>query len=141
MAQAPAGGFRSVGSAVRLAKQETLTSWRHHYCHPDNLEKRALAETENLALGCKIRAEKLSAALMTLEATLQKGRPFFDYQKIEDLEEELVSALYAQRALEEQISPYKPQSSAPGVLIQSFIDSKNKVQGIEMEIRRLRYSF
>jgi S-DNA-T family DNA segregation ATPase FtsK/SpoIIIE len=59
----------------------------------------------------------------------------------EDLEEELVRALYAQRALEEQISPYKPQSSAPGVLIQSFIDSKKKVQGIEMEIRRLRYSF
>jgi hypothetical protein len=92
-------------------------------------------------LGCKIRAEKLLAALMTLQATLQKGRPFFDYQKIEDLEEELVSALYAQRALEERISPYKPQSSAPGVLIQSFIDSKKKVQGIEMEIRRLRYSF
>ena len=97
--------------------------------------------TGNLALGCKIREEMLLAAFMTLEATLQKGRPFFDYQKIEDLEEELVRALYAQRALEEQISPYKPQSSAPGVLIQSFIDSKKKVQSIEMEIRRLRYSF
>ena len=85
--------------------------------------------------------KKVRFCLMPVESTLQKGRPFFDYQKIEDLEEELVMALYAQRALEEQISPYKPQSSAPGVLIQSFIDSKKKVQGIEMEIRRLRYSF
>ena len=76
-----------------------------------------------------------------METNLQKGRPFFDYQKIEDLEEELVGALYAQRALEEQITPYKPQSLAPSELIQSFIDSKKKVQGIEMEIRRLRYSF
>ena len=78
---------------------------------------------------------------MTLQATLQQERPFFDYQKIEDLEEELVVALYAQRALEEQIAPYKPQASAPGILIQSFIDSKIKVQGIEMEIRRLRHAF
>jgi len=78
---------------------------------------------------------------MSMETNLQKGRPFFDYQKVEDLEEELVGALYAQRALEEQIAPYKPQSSAPAVLIQSFIDSKKKVQAIEMEIRRLRYSF
>ena len=76
-----------------------------------------------------------------MKATLEKGRPFFNYQKIEDLEEELVGALYAQRSLEEQIESYNPQSSAPGVLIQSFIDSKKKTQAIEMEIRRLRYSF
>ena len=141
MAQARAGGCRSVVRTERLPIRETFTSWRTHYCHPDNLENRAVAVTDNLALGCKIQAEMLLAAVMTLEATLQKGRPFFDYQKIEDLEEELVRALYAQRALEEQISLYKQQSSAPGVLIQSFIDSKKKVQGIEMEIRRLRYSF
>jgi hypothetical protein len=78
---------------------------------------------------------------MPVETTRQKGLPFFNYHKIEDLEEELVSALYAQRALEEQIAPYKLQSSAPSILIQSFIDSKKKVQGIEMEIRRLRYAF
>ena len=141
MAQARAGGCRSVVRTERLPIRETFTSWRTHYWHPDNLEKKGLAVTDNLASGCKIREEKLLGALMTLAATLQKGRPFFDYQKIKDLEEELVRALYAQRALEEQISPYKPQSSAPGVLIQSFIDSKKKVQGIEMEIRRLRYSF
>ena len=76
-----------------------------------------------------------------MKITLQKGRPFFNYQKVEDLEEELVSALYGQRALEEQIAQYNPQNSAPSELIQSFIDSKKKVQGIEMEIRRLRYSF
>ena len=76
-----------------------------------------------------------------METTLQKGRPFFDYQKIEDLKEELVSALYRQRALEEQIAQYNPQNSAPSELIQTFIDSKKKVQGIEMEIRRLRYAF
>jgi len=73
--------------------------------------------------------------------TLEKGRPFFDYQKIEDLEEELVKAIYDQRSLEEQIAPYEPQSSAPSWLIQLFIDSKKRVQSIEMEIRRLRYSF
>ncbi|MCP9903539.1 hypothetical protein KBY72_12835 [Cyanobium sp. BA5m-21] len=76
-----------------------------------------------------------------MKATLEKGRPFFNYQKIEDLEEELVSAMYAQGSLEEQIDSYNPQSSAPSVLIQSFIDSKKKVHVIEMEIRRLRYSF
>jgi hypothetical protein len=72
--------------------------------------------------------------------TLEKGRPFFNYQKIEDLEVELITALYAQRSLEEEIEPYKPQGSAPGLLIQSFIDSKKKVQAIEVEIRPLRYS-
>ena len=76
-----------------------------------------------------------------MEAKLQKGRPFFDYQKIEDLEEELVKAIYYQRSIEEQIAPYQPQRSAPSMLIQSFIDSKKRVQSIEMEIRQLRYSF
>ena len=76
-----------------------------------------------------------------MKTTLEKGRPFFNYQKIEDLEEDLVRALYAQRSLEEQIESYNPQSSAPSVLIQSFIDSKKKTQAIEMEIRHLRYSF
>ena len=79
--------------------------------------------------------------LQPVTTTLEKGRPFFNYQKIEDLEEELVRALYAQRSLEEQIEPYKPQGSAPSWLIQSFIDSKKKVQAIEIEIRQLRYSF
>ena len=79
--------------------------------------------------------------LQLVTTTLEKGRPFFNYQKIEDLEIELVTALYAQRSLEEEIEPYKPQGSAPSWLIQSFIDSKKKVQSIEMEIRRLRYSF
>ena len=76
-----------------------------------------------------------------MKTTLEKGRPFFNYQKIEDLEEDLVRALYVQRSLEEQIESYNPQSSAPSVLIQSFIDSKKKTQAIEMEIRHLRYSF
>ena len=76
-----------------------------------------------------------------MKATLEKGRPFFNYQKIEDLEEELVKAIYAQRSLEEQITSYQPQSSAPSALIQSFIESKKEVQSIEMKIRRLRYSF
>ena len=76
-----------------------------------------------------------------MKTTLEKGRPLFNYQKIEDLEEDHVRALYAQRSLEEQIESYNPQSSAPSVLIQSFIDSKKKTQAIEMEIRHLRYSF
>ena len=83
----------------------------------------------------------MELTIKPVTTTLEKGRPFFNYQKIEDLEEELVSALYAQRSLEEQIEPYKPQGSAPSWLIQSFIDSKKRVQSIEMEIRRLRYSF
>lgn len=76
-----------------------------------------------------------------MKTTLEKGRPLFNYQKIEDLEEDHVRALYAQRSFEEQIESHEPQSSAPSLLIQSFIDSKKKVQSIEMEIRRLRYSF
>ncbi len=76
-----------------------------------------------------------------MKTTLEKGRPFFNYQKIEDLEEELVKAIYAQRSFEEQISLFRPQRLAPSMLIQSFIDSKKRVQAIEMEIRGLRYSF
>jgi len=83
----------------------------------------------------------MALPLQPVTITFEKGRPFFNYQKIEDLEEELVSALYAQRSLEEQIESYEPQGSAPSMLIQSFIDSKKNVQSIEMEIRRLRYSF
>ena len=83
----------------------------------------------------------MALPLQPVTTTLEKGRPFFNYQKIEDLEVELVTALYAQRSLEEEIELYKPQGSAPSWLIQSFIGSKKKVQGIEMEIRRLRYSF
>jgi hypothetical protein len=79
--------------------------------------------------------------LQPVTNTLEKGRPFFNYQRIEDLEEELVKATYVQRSFEAQIAPYEPQGSAPSMLIQSFIDSKKKVQSIEMEIRRLRYSF
>jgi hypothetical protein len=63
-----------------------------------------------------------------VKTTLEKGRPFFNYQKIEDLEEELVKAIYVQRSLEEQIAPYHQRGSAPSVLIQSFINSKKKVQ-------------
>lgn len=79
--------------------------------------------------------------IQPVATTLEKGRPFFNYQKIEDLEEELVKAIYVQRSFEEQISLFQPQRLAPSWLIQSFIDSKKRVQVIEMEIRRLRYSF
>ena len=41
--------------------------------------------------------------LQPVTTTLEKGRPFFNYQKIEDLEEVLVNALYVQRSLEEQM--------------------------------------
>ena len=92
------------------------------------------------ALKCKLKI-RIVLRLQPMKTTLEKGRPFFNYQRIEDLEEELVKAIYVQRAFEEQIAPYKPQGSAPSCLILSFIDSKKKVQDIEMEIRRLRYSF
>lgn len=36
----------------------------------------------------------MALPLQPVTTTLEKGRPFFNYQKIEDLEEELVSALY-----------------------------------------------
>ena len=49
-------------------------------------------------------------------------------QKIKAMEEELVSALYKRRQLEEEILAFEPQSSAPSSLIKAFIQSKLSVQ-------------
>jgi hypothetical protein len=62
-------------------------------------------------------------------------------QTINVLEEELVSALYKRRQLEEEILVFVPQSSAPSDLIKSFIQSKLAVQDLESKIRMIRYSF
>ena len=67
--------------------------------------------------------------------------PYIDYHKIGILEEELVTAIYEQRSWEEEILSFVPQSSAPPHLIQSFTESKIRVQEIERKIRQLRYSF
>ena len=67
--------------------------------------------------------------------------PYIDYHKIGILEEDLVEAIYEQRTWEQEIMSFAPQSSAPSHIIQSFTESKIRVQGIERKIRQLRYSF
>ena len=67
--------------------------------------------------------------------------PYIDYHKIGILEEDLVAAIYEQRTWEQEIMSFVPQSSAPSQLIQSFTESKVRVQDIERKIRQLRYSF
>jgi len=67
--------------------------------------------------------------------------PYIDYHKIGILEEDLVEAIYEQRTWEQEIMSFVPQSSAPPHLIQSFTESKIRVQDIERKIRQLRYSF
>lgn len=62
-------------------------------------------------------------------------------QTIEALEEELVSAIYERRQLEEEILVYTPQSSAPSHIVKAFIQSKLSVQDLESKIRMIRYSF
>ncbi len=62
-------------------------------------------------------------------------------QTIEALEEELVAAIYQQRDWEQEIMSFNPQSDAPAGIIQSFIQSKLKVQEIELKLRQVRHSF
>jgi hypothetical protein len=91
-----------------------------------------------------------------MTASLQKSPPIGEWsgktpledfvthrtrQTIEELEEELVAALYQQRHWEEQIMTFSPQSSAPSAVIQFFNQSKLKVQEIELKLRQVRHSF
>ena len=62
-------------------------------------------------------------------------------QSIEALEEELVAAIYQQREWEQEIMSFNPQSDAPVDVVQSFIQSKLKVQEIELKLRQVRHSF
>ena len=62
-------------------------------------------------------------------------------QTIEALEEELVAAIYQQREWEQEIMSFNPQSDAPVHFVQSFIQSKLKVQELELKIRQVRHSF
>ena len=62
-------------------------------------------------------------------------------QTIEVLEEELVAAIYQQREWEQEIMSFNPQSDAPVHVVQSFIQSKLKVQEIELKLRQVRHSF
>jgi hypothetical protein len=62
-------------------------------------------------------------------------------QNIEALEEELVDAIYQQREWEQEIMSFDPQSDAPAGIVQSFTQSKLKVQEIELKIRQVRHSF
>lgn len=70
-----------------------------------------------------------------------KGPALLPIHAIEDLEEELVSALYEQRSLEYKILQYQPQTSAPQELIDLFCSAKVKVNQIETKIRMLKYAF
>lgn len=62
-------------------------------------------------------------------------------QTIEALEEELVAAIYQQREWEQEILSFNPQSDAPAGIVQSFTQSKLKVQEIELKLRQVRHSF
>ena len=62
-------------------------------------------------------------------------------QTIDALEEELVEAIYQQREWEQQILSFNPQSVAPVHIVQSFTQSKLRVQAIELKIRQVRHSF
>ena len=62
-------------------------------------------------------------------------------QTIEGLEEQLVAAIYQQREWEQKILSFNPQSDAPANIVQSFTQSKLKVQELELKIRQVRHSF
>ena len=62
-------------------------------------------------------------------------------QSIEALEEELIAAIYQQREWEQQIMSFNPQSDAPSHIVQSFTQSKLKVQELELKLRQVRHSF
>jgi hypothetical protein len=91
-----------------------------------------------------------------MSASLQKSPPIGEWsgktpledfvthrtrQTIEALEEQLVAALYQQRHWEQEIMSFNPQSDAPAHIVQSFTQSKLKVQEIELKIRQVRHSF
>ena len=62
-------------------------------------------------------------------------------QTIEELEEELVAAIYQQRDWEQKIMSFNPQSDAPSHIVLSFTQSKLRVQEIELKLRQVRHSF
>lgn len=62
-------------------------------------------------------------------------------QTIGALEEELVAAIYQQREWEQEIMSFNPQSDAPSYIVQSFTQSKLRVQEIELKLRQVRHSF
>jgi cell division protein FtsL len=62
-------------------------------------------------------------------------------QSIEVLEEQLVAAIYQQREWEQKILSFNSQSDAPAHIVQSFTQSKLKVQEIELKLRQVRHSF
>ena len=62
-------------------------------------------------------------------------------QSIEALEAELIAAIYQQREWEQQIMSFNPQSDAPSHIVQSFTQSKLKVQELELKLRQVRHSF
>jgi len=76
-----------------------------------------------------------------MNTRIAKGPALLPIHVIEDLEEELVTALYEQRSLERRIMEYSPQTSAPSVLKDSFCAARVRVNQIEMQIRMHKYKF
>jgi len=60
-----------------------------------------------------------------------KGPPLLPLHLLEDLEEELVQALYEQRSCEFQILKYSPQSCAPQELRDAFCAARARVNEID----------
>jgi hypothetical protein len=76
-----------------------------------------------------------------MNTRIAKGPALLPIHVIEDLEEELVTALYEQRSLERRIMEYSPQTSAPCELKDSFCRARVRVNQIEMQIRMQKYKF
>jgi hypothetical protein len=76
-----------------------------------------------------------------MNTRIAKGPALLPIHVIEDLEEELVTALYEQRSLERRIMDYSPQTSAPSELKDSFCRARVNVNKIEGKIRLLKYAF
>lgn len=78
--------------------------------------------------------------MQPMNAIKTRGRALLPIHVLEDLEEELVAALYEQRSLEFQIMEYTPQDSAPQDLRESFRGARVRVNQLEAKIRYLKHS-
>jgi hypothetical protein len=66
---------------------------------------------------------------------------FLASNAVDELEGELITALYEQRSLEHEIMKYEPQTSAPQELRSAFCSARVKVNRIELRIRMMKHSF
>jgi hypothetical protein len=76
-----------------------------------------------------------------MQAGAPKVQPIFTFHQIQDLEDQLVAALYRQRACEDQLLQSFSKSSEMQELQDDFCAAKTRVNQLANKIRSLRHGY